>query len=409
MFFLLTIPLIAVSVYVTYMFSSDIMKNTMKMEFSQVLAQNIKVSVCSIVLSFVSAYMTKRFHPIKITYFFLSIFTVCLPFLPYLYTERLTQSSLFFTQIVTFCPTLTAFGVLEMSIWFKYFPIKKRFTIGATCYGIATAIGYVVASFGLAFLIPHFGYFALWIIYTPLLIGTFCSIFYLKKLEVKKGLYHHYPYTDEDVKGCDYDYKYDLGEEYDEFKKECEYSKKLISETEKLNESSKFPVDIQLIKKAIVFAKKWHDGQMRKSGEPYYTHPLAVAEMVLHYKFKTHIIAAAILHDVLEDTKCTVELIKEEFSPRIAEIVTLLTRKNQEKKISVGESIKKIFEATDYDALLIKGLDRMHNLQTIGAMNQAKQYDIAKETVYEIADLIPYAVDSLNVNDKRDLERKMEA
>lgn len=176
---------------------------------------------------------------------------------------------------------------------------------------------------------------------------------------------------------------------------------------ESINKTAKKEVNIKLVKKAIAFAKKWHDGQKRKTGEPYYTHPLAVAMITAEYKFKTHMVVAAILHDVVEDSDCTVELIAKEFTPRIAEIVGLLTREYKGKKLSIAETIKRIFDATDYEALLIKGLDRIHNLQTIGGMKPEKRREIAEETIYEIASVAAYAVEDLNINDKRKLERKL--
>ena len=176
---------------------------------------------------------------------------------------------------------------------------------------------------------------------------------------------------------------------------------------EGINKSAKKKVNLKLVEKAIVFTKKWHDGQKRKTGEPYYTHPLEVAMVTAQYKFKTHMVIAAILHDVVEDSDCTLELIEKEFTPRIAEIVGLLTRKHEGKKITIMESMNKIFDAMDYEALLIKGIDRMHNLQTIGAMSQQKRKKIAEETIYEIASTAAQAVDDLNINDKNKLERKL--
>ena len=176
---------------------------------------------------------------------------------------------------------------------------------------------------------------------------------------------------------------------------------------ESINKTAKKEVNIKLVKKAIAFAKRWHDGQKRKTGEPYYTHPLAVAVMTAQYKFKTHMVVAAILHDVVEDSKCTVELISKEFTPRIAKIVELLTREYKGKKLSIAETIKRIFVAEDYEALLIKGLDRVHNLQTIHGMKSKKQKEIAEETIYEIANVAAYAVDDLNIHDKKKLEKKL--
>ena len=181
----------------------------------------------------------------------------------------------------------------------------------------------------------------------------------VQTLKIKSGNYYHSPYKDEDVEKDIYTYNYELSKEYNSYQKECKYSKRLINMLESINKTAKKEVNIKLVKKAIAFAKRWHDRQKIKTGEPYYTHPLAVAVMTAQYKFKTHMVVAAILHDVVKDSKCTVELISKEFTSRIAKIVELLTREYKGKKLSIAETIKRIFVAEDYEALLIKGLDRV--------------------------------------------------
>jgi (p)ppGpp synthase/HD superfamily hydrolase len=108
----------------------------------------------------------------------------------------------------------------------------------------------------------------------------------------------------------------------------CIYSDSLLSKLEKLNSTAvKYKcdqVDITYIKKGLSFAKYYHGSQMRKSGEPYYSHPIAVASMVANHMFREHTIIAALLHDTLEDTTLTLSEIESEFSPRIAEIVGLI-------------------------------------------------------------------------------------
>ena len=106
-------------------------------------------------------------------------------------------------------------------------------------------------------------------------------------------------------------------------------------------------LNMKLIEKAVIFAKKWHGTKMRKTGDhPSYFHPLAVAGMVAEYYCKTDVIVAAILHDVVEDSGCDIELIKNEFNTRIAQIVDRLTKKRIEdgKKVilSFEQTIKKL-------------------------------------------------------------------
>ena len=100
----------------------------------------------------------------------------------------------------------------------------------------------------------------------------------------------------------------------------CKYSIRLI---EKLKSSdTKNILNFDLINKAIYWAKKYHGNQKRKSGEPYYTHPLEVAYMISDYKLKTDVIVASILHDIVEDTEVTVEMIHGSFGQRIAGMLT---------------------------------------------------------------------------------------
>ncbi|MEY3371202.1 MAG: spoT-like ppGpp hydrolase [Pseudomonadota bacterium] len=123
---------------------------------------------------------------------------------------------------------------------------------------------------------------------------------------------------------------------------------------------------------------------MRKSGEPYYSHPIIVARMVSDHIFRDHAIIAALLHDTLEDTTLTLSEIEQEFSPRIAQIVDRLTRKidpTTGKKMSAGECLLKAHELGDVEVMIIKGFDRLHNMETIDSMSKEKQEKIALETL----------------------------
>ena len=104
----------------------------------------------------------------------------------------------------------------------------------------------------------------------------------------------------------------------------CKYSIRLIEKLKSLDTQN--VLDFELINKAIYFAKRYHGNQKRKSGEPYYSHPLEVAYMISDYNLKTDVIVASILHDIIEDTEVTVEMIQGSFGKRIAEMVDSLTR-----------------------------------------------------------------------------------
>jgi (p)ppGpp synthase/HD superfamily hydrolase len=160
----------------------------------------------------------------------------------------------------------------------------------------------------------------------------------------------------------------------------CQYSIRLTEKLKSLDTQN--VLDFELINKAIYWARKYHGDQKRKSGEPYYSHPLEVAYMVSDYKLKTDIIAASILHDIVEDTEVTVEMIQDAFDQRIAEMVDRLTRDRPDgTKLSVEEILNNAYHLKDKEVLLIKLFDRLHNIQTIKSQSPEKQEKICKETI----------------------------
>jgi len=168
----------------------------------------------------------------------------------------------------------------------------------------------------------------------------------------------------------------------------CIYSDSLLKKLEELNstaiEYKCNQVDIEYIKKGISFAKHYHGSQTRKSGEPYYSHPIAVASMVANHMFREHTIIAALLHDTLEDTTLTLSEIEHEFNPRIAEIVDRLTRKKhftENQKQTSAETIIELINYKDFESILIKICDRIHNISTIKSMDKQKQIKIFNETI----------------------------
>ena len=160
----------------------------------------------------------------------------------------------------------------------------------------------------------------------------------------------------------------------------CQYSIRLTEKLKSLDTQN--VLDFELINKAIYWARKYHGDQKRKSGEPYYSHPLEVAYMISEYKLKTDIIAVSILHDIVEDTEVTVEMIEGTFGQRIAEMVDRLTRDRTDgSKLSIEQVLDKIYEKQDEEVLLIKLFDRLHNIQTIKSQSPEKQEKICKETI----------------------------
>lgn len=152
--------------------------------------------------------------------------------------------------------------------------------------------------------------------------------------------------------------------------------------------------DKKLIRKAFDVAVDAHKDQRRKSGEAYIFHPIGVAKIVAsQIGLGATSIAAALLHDVVEDTDITVEDIEKMFNPKIAQIVAGLTKIAQVKKdlnISMqAENFRKMLLTLNDDVrvILIKIADRLHNMQTMDSMPEYKQIKIASETLYIYAPL----------------------
>ena len=152
--------------------------------------------------------------------------------------------------------------------------------------------------------------------------------------------------------------------------------------------------DKKLIRKAFDLAADAHKEQRRKTGEPYIFHPIAVAKIVANdIGLGATSIAAALLHDVVEDTDYTINDIEQLFGETIARIVNGLTKISHLKKDSIpsiqAENYRKLLLTLNDDVrvILIKIADRLHNMQTMDAMPQHKQVRIASETLYIYAPL----------------------
>ena len=167
------------------------------------------------------------------------------------------------------------------------------------------------------------------------------------------------------------------------------YSDRLIKKLESLD--TQHTLDFGLINKAIDWVKKYHDGQFRKSGEPFYTHPLEVAYMIADHKLKTDVIVASILHDIIEDTEVTFEMILEEFGSWIAEMVDRLTRDRPDgTKLSIQQIIENAYKHSDNEVLLIKLMDRAHNLNTARFKSPEKIKILVEETLDNFIILAAY-------------------
>ena len=153
------------------------------------------------------------------------------------------------------------------------------------------------------------------------------------------------------------------------------------------------PKDQAYINRAFQYAYDGHNGQNRKSGEPYITHPLHVALYLCELNFDKETIAAALLHDLIEDTAISYEDLKKEFGEEVADIVDGVTKLDKIKYSSNEEAkadaIRKMVIAMSKDirVLILKLADRLHNIQTIEYHQDWKQEKIANETLYVYAPL----------------------
>ncbi|WP_417291967.1 RelA/SpoT family protein [Desulfovibrio porci] len=145
--------------------------------------------------------------------------------------------------------------------------------------------------------------------------------------------------------------------------------------------------DLELIQRAYVFAATAHAGQTRLSGEPYLSHPLAVADTLADMGFDEPTVAAGLLHDTVEDTKATIEEIDENFGEEVADIVDGVTKISmipfENKEEAQAENIRKMILAMSHDmrVLMVKLADRLHNMSTLDFQKAHKQKRIAQETM----------------------------
>ncbi len=158
----------------------------------------------------------------------------------------------------------------------------------------------------------------------------------------------------------------------------------LIASVKKYHPSA----DISMIEKAYTIARDAHEGQVRKSGEPYIIHPLCVAIILADLELDKETIVAGILHDVVEDTVMSNEEIRKEFSVEVELLVDGVTKLGQlsyshDKVDEQAENLRKMFlaMAKDIRVILIKLADRLHNMRTLQYMKPEKQKEKARETM----------------------------
>ncbi|MFZ5522896.1 MAG: RelA/SpoT family protein [Pseudomonadota bacterium] len=147
------------------------------------------------------------------------------------------------------------------------------------------------------------------------------------------------------------------------------------------------PQDVEHVRVAIEFSRAAHQGQMRQSGDPYISHPIAVASILAPLRIDVQAIIAALLHDVVEDTEVTTEQVAEKFGKPVAELVEGLSKLDRIKfethQDAQAENFRKMLlaMARDVRVILIKLADRLHNMRTLGSMSREKSERIARETM----------------------------
>jgi GTP pyrophosphokinase len=151
---------------------------------------------------------------------------------------------------------------------------------------------------------------------------------------------------------------------------------------------SNFPdADLTQLQRAYVYSAKVHEGQMRLSGEPYLSHPLAVADILAEMRLDSITVAAGLLHDTLEDTSATEEEIREQFGEEIESLVSGLTKLSkiefQSRTEHQAENFRKMLLAMSKDIriILIKLADRLHNMRTLEFMSEEGRQRVSRETL----------------------------
>jgi len=163
--------------------------------------------------------------------------------------------------------------------------------------------------------------------------------------------------------------------------------------------------DAGVLRRGYAIAENMHRGQMRKSGEPYITHPLAVAQICAELGMDTTTLVAALLHDTVEDTSYTLEALHGDFGPEVTHLVDGVTKFDKAfyGKVAEAETIRKMIVAAGKDVrvLVIKLADRLHNMRTLDARSPASRARIATATL----DVLVPLCDRLGIQAlKRDLD-----
>ncbi|MDR0425628.1 MAG: bifunctional (p)ppGpp synthetase/guanosine-3',5'-bis(diphosphate) 3'-pyrophosphohydrolase [Clostridiales bacterium] len=171
------------------------------------------------------------------------------------------------------------------------------------------------------------------------------------------------------------------------------WDKEIEAFRKKLADTFANPAQLEPILNALDYAAEMHRTQLRDSGEPYITHPVAVASVLFDMGLDYHTLAAALLHDCLEDTAATEEELKKRFGGEVTELVKAVTKLDKiafsSKEEEQAENFRRMFMAMakDIRVIIIKLADRLHNMRTIGGLTPQRQTAMATETLEIFAPL----------------------
>ena len=160
-----------------------------------------------------------------------------------------------------------------------------------------------------------------------------------------------------------------------------------FSDIESAAKKSTKKYDMDALRRAYDFGEKAHEGQFRKSGERYYSHPTACAVILINLGMDNESVQAALLHDVVEDTPVTLDELRENFGDDIATLVNAVTKIGKIPYVTreevQAENIRKmlIAMADDIRVIIIKLADRLHNMRTLSVRGDQKRRDISRETL----------------------------
>lgn len=207
----------SVCFYLTFIYCGTFMKESLGMTPEQVINQNLKVTMVTIVGTIITtAFFVKRYHPLKIARVQIILYSIFLPVIPYwlnnissLTSLSLLQFAMFFLALNPFCMQIPCF---------KHIPLERRFTTLATTFGIATALANVIVTFSIIPLTTYLGYYGLLVLLVPVTIGVLFAVNHVRKLEINAGLYNNYPDATNPYNGSatveDVQEKRELAEEY---------------------------------------------------------------------------------------------------------------------------------------------------------------------------------------------------